>query len=91
MRRALADADARTAACRSPHRVRRRRHQDLRSAGASGCAHEGDSPTEVHRRPAGAAGHTGPDPDLGHTTEAAFLGDPQGSVRNRDQAGRRGI
>jgi hypothetical protein len=84
-----AGADARTTACRSPHRVGRR--QDLRSAGGSGCVHEGDNPTGLRRIPAGAAGHTRPDPDLGRTTEAACLGDPQDSVRSRDQVGRQGI
>lgn len=83
---ALAGVDARTAACRSPRRVRR--HPDLRSAGASGCAREGDNPTGVPRRLAGAVVHTRPDPGLGRTTEAACLEGPQGSARSRDQVGR---
>ena len=87
---ALAGVDARTAACRSPHRVRRRPHPDLRSAGASGCAREGDNSTGVPRRLVGAVVHTRPDPGLGRTTEAACLAGPQDSARSRGQAGRQG-
>jgi hypothetical protein len=63
----------------------------LRSTGANGCAHAGDNPTGVRRRPAGAVGDIDPALGLGRTTEAAFLAGPQGSVPSQDQAGRRGI
>lgn len=86
---ALVGVDVRTAACRSPLRVRRR--PDLHLAGASGYAHEGDNPTAVvRRRLAGAVVHIGPDPDLGRTTEAACLEGLQGSARSQDQVGRQG-
>ena len=57
----------------------------------NGCAHAGGNPVGVRRRPAGAVGDIYPDLGLGHTTEAACLAGPQGSVPSQDQAGRRGI
>ena len=89
MCRALVDV-AHTTACHTPHLVRRQR-QDLRSTGVNGCAHAGDNPAGVRRRPAGAAGDIYPALGLGRTTEAACLAGLQGSVPNQDQAGRRGI
>ena len=80
---------AHTTACRTPHLVRPQR-RDLRSAGVNDYD-VGDNPTAVLHKPAGAAGHTDPDPGLGRMTEPACLAGPQGLAPNRDQVGRRGI